>query len=108
MRTIRTKIATHALLSFDARGVPLQIGLADAPFQGASRSGAKRATNESSLPKHEQQSRWIIDRSSAKAQEKRKRPAKQTAFFLIRSSQTGMTTKWVDEQVRLSHTLLKQ
>ena len=61
----------------------------------ASQSGVKRATNESGLPKHEQQSRWIIDRSSAKAQAKRKRPARQTAFFLIRSSQTGMTTKWV-------------
>lgn len=107
MRTIRTKIVACALLNFGARGVPLQIGLAGAPLRELREVGRKGPQTKAACPNTNSKA-GIIDRSSAKAQEKRKRPARQTAFFLIRSSQTGMTTKWVDEQVRLSHTLLKQ
>lgn len=95
MRTIRTKIATHALLSFGARGVPLQIGLADAPFQGLREVERKEPQTKAACPSTNNKA----DGSLTEAQLKRRKSESglllQTAFFLIRSSQTGMTTKWV-------------
>lgn len=108
MRTIRTKVATHALLNFGAPVTQLKKGLADASLQGLREVERKEPQTKAAYQGTNSKADGSLTETQLKRRQSESGLPRQTAFFLIRSSQTGMTTKWVDEQVRLNHTLLKR